>query len=834
MAYQNIYFDRSTYTMHIWDDVKGHFTIPYVRYGYIIDEFGDYDTLYGQRAKKVYNIDPTDKTILEHDVISTTRTLIDMYTDTDEPSTGHRVLTYDIEVEMKSGVPDVVAANNTITSIACHDGDADIYYVFILDVDGRLSRTTSGNRNIIPCRTEHDLLMSYLHTYRSINPTIVTGWNINGFDTPYLYNRITKVLGSSYTNMLSPIGMVEYRGTVNRYIIAGVSYLDYLMLYKKFTFGELDNYRLDTVAIKEIKRGKIEYIGSLDTLFQTDIEKFIEYNVVDVELIVDLDRKLKFIQLCRAICHIGHVTYEEIAFSSKYLEGAILTYLKRRNIVAPNKPRRYADADDEGVQFEGAYVKDPVPGKYDWVYDLDLTSLYPSIIMSLNISPETKIGKINDWDFRRFVNGELKEVRIGKIKFTSEEFKKLLEQDGYRVATNGVIYRGDTTGCIPDILSTWFKKRVEYRALESKYDKEGNKDLYTYYNTLQHVQKILLNSLYGVLGLKTFRFYDLDNAEAVTLTGRTVIKMSADAINMKYNQELGTDKDYNIYIDTDSCFFSAVPLLDKRHPDWSSYSQDEIIKLVDNIAGESQAFVNTFYDHLSKVAFNIDPNKHHFQIKKEFVARSGFWVSKKRYAQWIVAENGNPRDQLAVKGLDVVRSSFPKEFSRLMTDILKSILKGETRSDIIRTIAKCRDSLTDVDVTQIAKNTAVKDIAKYYDAKDTNLLSFKSKTPAHVKASISYNRLLKHLNCSSEFTPIVNGEKVKWVYLTSNPYALTEIAFKGYQDPPEILDLIKTYTDYRKMFDSELETKLNSFFTALGWVDYTRADDSVIDEFFSF
>jgi len=833
MAYQNIYYDSKTYTIHLWDDVRGYTTLPVQRYAYVKDPYGEYTTLYGDTVSKVHNFEYGDPKLFESDVNTATRYLVDLYTDTDEPSTGHRILTYDIEVEMVSGLPDVKVANNTVTSIACYDHSNDRYWVFILDTDNKLTRSVRGNRHIVPCDNEFNLLLSYINTYRSINPTIVTGWNINKFDTPYLYNRMVKVLGENYAKMLSPIDICKYSPHSDKYIIAGVSYLDYLMLYKKFTFSELDNYRLDTVAFKELERNKIEYTGSLDTLFNTDIEKFIEYNIVDVELIVELERKLKFIELCRGICHIGHVSYEEIEWSSRYLEGAILTYLKKRNIVAPNKPQRHLSEGDTS-KFEGAYVKDPIPGKYDWIYDLDLTSLYPSIIMSINISPETKVGKIDNWDFKKYMRGELSTIHIGNISFTYDEFKQLLESDGYSVAANGVMYRTDKVGCIPDILSIWFKQRVEFRELEGKYDREGNHELYQYYNARQHIQKILLNSLYGVLGLKTFRFYDIENAEAVTLTGRTVIKMSADTINMKYNQELDTNKDYNIYIDTDSCFFSAVPIMEHRYPNWRSMSDPEIIKIVDGIAGESQSFVNSFYDYLSVNAFNVPATMHHFKIKKEFVAKSGFWVTKKRYAQWIVAENGNPRDELAVKGLDVVRSSFPKEFVRLMRSVLMAILQGKTRKDVTNIVSDIRDSLQDVDAIMISKNTAVKDIAKYYNTNDPVITSFKTKTPAHVKAAITYNRLLKLFDCSTIYTPIVNGEKIKWVYLTNNPYTISELGFKGYQDPPEILDIITTYTDYRKMFDSELEVKLNAFFEAMQWGEYSRADDDVIDNFFSF
>jgi len=517
-----------------------------------------------------------------------------------------------------------------------------------MDKDGKMKESKNGNRSVIPFRDERDMCMKYLSLYEYINPSIVTGWNIDYFDTPYLYNRMKRILGIKHANRLSPIGECFWSPYRKRFFMAGVSYLDYIGLYKSYTYVEMDNYRLDTVAMKELGRGKVEYAGNLDELFKTDIEKFIEYNLVDVQLVVDMERKLQFVDLCRGICHAGHVPYEDFVYSSKFLEGAMLCYLKRKDIVAPNKPAdrqemMQALRDNEQEKFIGAYVKAPIVGKYDWIYDLDLTSLYPSIIMTTNISPETKVAKISNWDAQKFMKGEIDTFFIGEKTITKENLRKLLDESKYTVSSNGVLYTTDKVGCIPAILDLWFDQRVEFRKLEKKYGEAGDKEKYAFYKKRQLVQKILLNSLYGVLGLPAFRFYDVDNAEAVTLTGQTVIKSTAEMANIKYNKELGTvGNDYNIYIDTDSVFFSAVPLLDHRHKNWKEMPDSEVALLVDGIAGETQDFLNNFYNILAEKIFNVPKDKHRFQIKKEFVSRSGIWIAKKRYAQWIIAENGIP------------------------------------------------------------------------------------------------------------------------------------------------------------------------------------------------
>jgi DNA polymerase elongation subunit (family B) len=839
--YQNVYYQRERNLVHLWDDKLGYRTFPYTRYAYEKAQKGQYTSLYGDKLDKIFKFTKDDPNLFESDVPETTRILVDTYTDSDIPSEGHVILTYDIECEMDTGLPDVEKSENELTAIGLHDSASDHYWVLIMDKAGKMSEKKTGNRTVIPFRDERDMCMKYLELYEYINPTIVTGWNIDYFDTPYLYNRIKRILGVKHANRLSPIGECFWSPYRKRFFMAGVSYLDYIHLYKIYTFGELDNYRLDTVAMKELGRGKVEYSGNLDDLFKNDIEKFIEYNLVDVELVAGLDKKLQFIDLCKGICTAGHVPYEDFVYSSKYLEGALLCYLKRRNIVAPNKPadrqeRMDAIRENGEEKFIGAYVKAPIVGKYDWIYDLDLTSLYPSIIMTTNISPETKVAKISNWDAQKFMKGEIDTFNIGEKTITKENLRKLLDESKYAVSSNGVLYRTDKVGCIPDILNTWFNERVEFRKLEKKYGEEGDKEKYAFYKKRQHVQKILLNSLYGVLGLPAFRFYDVDNAEAVTLTGQTVIKSTAEMANIKYNKELGTTgQDFNIYIDTDSVFFSAVPLLDHRHPEWKQMDDKEIALLVDGIAGETQDFLNNFYNILAEKVFNVDKSKHRFQIKKEFVSRSGIWIAKKRYAQWIIAENGLPVDRLDVKGLDVVRSSYPAEFRKFMSEVLIAILRGDDEMALTDKIYDFKKALSTMSVVSIAKNSAVKELSKYIPKKKDNraMFQFNSGTPAHVKAAIAHNQLLVHYKCPTKHEPMRNGDKIKWVYLKQNPFGLDAVGFKGYNDPEEIMDLVRTYIDYDKIFERELLKKLEDFYGALGWGEVLSSQKTA-EQFFSF
>ena len=837
--YQNVFFEKEKSIIHCWDDQKGYFTSKYRRYAYVKDGNGAHQSIHGERLKKLnfWKADD-DLQLYESDVNEMTRFLIDEYGDSDEVSTGHTIMTFDIEVEMNSGLPDIENASNAITSIAGHDSVTNDYFVYVVNKGEKIDKTIKGAK-VESFDTEEGLLSAFMTKWREINPTIVTGWNIDYFDVTYLYNRYKLLFGQQFANQLSPIGKVSYNKYRSRYIIGGVSCLDYLALYKCYNFTELPNYRLDTVASIELGRGKIEYEGNLDQLFRDDIEKFIEYNLVDVELVVDLDKKLQFIDLARAICHTGHVFYEDFLFSSKWLEGAILTFLRRSGRVAPNKPRRKPrneDGSDGEGKFTGAYVKEPKPGLYKWVYDLDLTSLYPSIIMSINISPETKIGKLKGYSAEQHMKGNLETYSIVDDSgnefppLPKEKFLKFIEKNKYSVAANGVLYRTDKVGVIPEILSVWFDKRVEYKNLMKKYGKEGNDEQYKFYGKRQLVQKIMLNSLYGVLGLPSFRFYDVDNAEATTITGQTVIKTTELIANQYYSKVIGKEDDYNVYTDTDSVFYQAVPLVKSRNPELNEESDEEMIPAILSAAKEVETHINKVYDTMAKRLFNIDSHK--FDIKQETIAKGGFWVSKKRYAQWIINDNEVDCDKLDVKGLDVKRSSFPTYFKEVMKTVLLDILRSVDKKEIDTKILDYKKEMEDRPFIDIAKNSAVKGMSKY-TTKTQVLGEFKKGSPAHVKAAITYNQLLAFYKVPYKYEPMKDGDKIKWVYLKKNPLGLEATGLKGHNDPPQILKLVEQYIDYDKIWEKELENKLDDFYKAMDW-EKPNPNLNKASEFFGF
>lgn len=834
--YQNIFVNKKDHTVYLWDDKKGLVTFKNKPYAYKKSPNGMYRSMYGDKLEKVTRYRYEDTGLFESDVPIETRNLIDLYEDDDEPSTGHCVMNFDIEVSMEGDLPDTEKANNPVTAIAWHDSCTNNYVVLILDKENKITDYSNDEVSVYSYDNERALLSHFLDFYQEISPTILTGWNIDGFDVPYLYRRLARVLGQEEANRLSPIGHAYFHPFKKRIVIAGVSCLDYLVLYKNFTYSVEPTYRLDAIGRKEVGIGKIEYEGNLDDLFSSDIEKFIEYNLNDVKIVVEIDKKMELIELTRSICHVGHVPYEDILFSSRYLEGALLTYLRRHNLVAPNKDpegrERFNEIKgDESKKFSGAYVAAPTPGKYKWVFDLDLTSLYPSIIMSTNISPETKVGVLDKWSPEDFCDGKQTEVGFRGDTYSADEFKTFLKENNLAISSNGVMYTKEKVGLIPAILDQWFNQRVEFKNKMKEYGNAGDDAKYVFYKRRQHVQKILLNSLYGVLGLPIFRFYDVDNAEAVTTTGVSVIKFSRKIANHYYNKTLGDTEDHCIYIDTDSVFFSALPIVEKTMPNVDVDNDDEMATAILEVADNVQTFINKSYDVMAKRFFNIE--EHRYDIKQEVISKASIWLAKKRYAQWIINNNGVACDELEVKGLDVVRSSFPTRFRAFMTEILKDILKDIPKQEIDDKIVALKRQVKNESVQDIAKTSAVKNVTKYLKMMDKGAVvgECAKSTPAHVKASIIHNQFIKKFKIQAE--PIRNGEKIKWIYLKNNELGLDALAFRGYEDPPELMEFIEKYADKDKLFERELEGKLRDFYDALDW-DFASEHLATAQKFFAF
>tara|TARA_R110002074_G_scaffold326791_2_gene497278 strand:+ start:1410 stop:3890 length:2481 start_codon:yes stop_codon:yes gene_type:complete len=825
--YQAVAYNKNSNTVHVWDDHKGHQKIKYKPYAYKKSSYGDKIALDGQRVEKVYNPEQGIDGLYEADINPEMRTLIDMYTDSDEASIGHKTLFIDIEVDISTGFPTPEEAQNPVTSIAIYDQLGDQRCVWILDPDGVVNNVNKKGYSVTSCHDEGALLNKFLFKYLEIQPTIITGWNIDFFDIPYLYNRMKQIIGEKSARSLSPINDVIWLKHRNRYRISGVSCLDYMALYKNFTYSQESSYSLEAISQKELGKGKMKYEGSLDDLMRNDIQGYIDYNMNDVDLVFEIDEKMKLLDLARSICHKGHVPYEDFLFPTRYLDGAALTYLKRMEIVSPSRPPR---ATGE-LNLLGAYVKAPNPGRYKWVYDLDLTSLYPSIIMTLNISPETKVTKLSNFDGHKYIkNTGTHYTDEWNGWETSEELRKYLEENKYSIAANGVVYDTQIKGFLPSILDKWFNERVEYKNLRKKFEKEGDHAKAEYFDRMQLVTKILLNSFYGVLGNPSFRFFDPDNAVAITSTGQQLIKFTADIGNQFYTKELGQKKDYCIYTDTDSTFFSSLPLIKKRYPDYDVSDEKWMADQTIQIADEVQGFINRSYDIYGKKFHNVD--KHRFDIKQENVAKAGLWIAKKRYAQWIINVEGHTVSKLDVKGLDVVRSSFPPSFRKFMAEVLEDMLNDIDKVTLDDKILKFREHMKTLPLIEVMFPVGVKNVKKYVRRGDKPFGVRMKGTPVHVKSALNYNDMIRHLKLTKTFQSMINGEKIKWTYLKANSMNLDTMALKGFEDPPEIEKFVQTNINYEKVFDSAFANKLGDFYSAMNWGTIPKNNN--LGKFFAF
>jgi DNA polymerase elongation subunit (family B) len=467
--------------------------------------------------------------------------------------------------------------------------------------------------------------------------------------------------------------------------------------------------------------------------------------------------------------------------------------------------------------------------------------MYPSTIMTLNISPETKIGKVNGWNAKEFLKGTQKTYSLekgGKTQghMNNEQLKDMFSKNKVSISSNGILYRNDKKGLIPVLLEKWFNERVEYKRLMKKYGDEKNDEQYNYFKRRQHIQKIILNSLYGVLGLPVFRFYDIDNAEATTVTGQELIKFTEKIANSYYNKKLSDKEDYCIYTDTDSVFYSAIPLVKNDYPSVDLSDEKFMTEKILETAEIIQEFINQSYDLFAKRFLNCDT--HRFDIKQECIAKSAFWVTKKRYGQWIINDGGVKCDRLDVKGLDIVRSNFPPAFRKLMTDVLQGILSNTDKEILDDTIMSFKKKMKTLPIEEIALPTGVKRLSKFADTRHSNKKIYGNQgiftpmykgTPVHVKAAWVYNDLLKYYKLGN-VEKIKNSEKIKWVYLKQNPLSIAQIAFKGYDDPKEIMDYIKKYIDHNKLFDKALQKKIDMFYDSMNWVLVDK--ENTLERFF--
>jgi len=546
--------------IHLWTDT-GYEKVEWTNFAYkeCPEGEGDYIGLNGEPLRKTSKWGHDDSGLHFHDMKAHQKFLIEKYGTNDEPSTTHREVFFDIETEMGDALTEeyIKSAPKKVTSIAWYDKQVDEWGILILDTKNQLEHNKYKVKNtlkeIIPCKSESELLAKFLEKFREIDPDILVGYNSDYFDIPYLYYRMCNVLGEDMAKHLSPIGYVrETPWFKDQYIqICGVESLDYIRLHRKFSWRDEPSWKLDAIGKKYVDINKIEYEGNLDTLFETDIHKFIEYNFVDVKILVELDKKLEYLALTKNLSHKGKHNYSEVYANTNTQDGAISAYLLSKNIIPPAKDK---DGKEE-KGYAGGYLFCPKAGIYNYMFDEDLTSLYPSIIMSINIGKETLIGRIIDADSRNNRLGLndlktknpddtliIKNNKGKRAELTIKQLIQFIEKNNWTISANGTMFTTNRQSVLSTILAKWFGERVLYKNKMKKAYKSKDKEAGAKFHLLQYTMKILLNSLYGATALSSFRYGNVQLSKAITLSGQRIIQESALIANREMNKEIKNAK----------------------------------------------------------------------------------------------------------------------------------------------------------------------------------------------------------------------------------------------------------------------------------------------------
>jgi DNA polymerase elongation subunit (family B) len=712
-----------------------------------------------------------------------------------------KLTTLDIEVASENGFPDVESAAEEILLITLQDYSSKE----IITWGKGPFKLKQGNHYYKQFNNEYDLLYDFIHWWMDNTPEVITGWNSKLYDIPYIVRRLDRILGEKLMKRISPWGLVTeletfIAGRKNiSYDIGGVSQLDYLDLYKKFTYTNQESYRLDHIANVELGQKKLDH-SEFDTFkdfYTNGWQKFVEYNIIDVELVDRLEDKMKLIELALTMAYDAKVNYEDVFYQVRMWDTIIYNYLKKRDIVIPPKERT-----DKDSKYAGAYVKEPIPGKYDWVVSFDLNSLYPHLIMQYNISPET----------------------LCEERHPSATVEKILNQDltfelykDYAVCANGAMFRKDVRGFLPELMEKIYKDRTVYKkkmlAAKQEYEKTPTKDLekeIARCNNIQMARKIQLNSAYGAIGNQYFRYYKLANAEAITLSGQVSIRWIENKMNQYLNNLLKTEaEDYVIASDTDSIYLNMGPLVTKFFGNKSD-DKTKIVGILDKICQDKlEPFIESSYQELAEYVSAYDQMMF---MKRENIAERGIWTAKKRYILNVWNSEGVQYNEpkLKMMGIEAVKSSTPAPCRQMIKDGLKLMMNG-TEDDVINFIDKCRSEFKSLPPEQIAFPRTASDVRKYQSSSDIYVKG----TPIHCRGALLFNHYVKEKKLTNKYSLIGNGEKIKFLYL-KKPNIIQENVISFIQDFPRELNLTK-YVDYDLQFEKSFVEPLKSILDAIGW-----------------
>ena len=713
-----------------------------------------------------------------------------------------KIYAMDIEVQCENGFPNVEEAAEEMLSITIKDMVTKQYYCWCT----REFEAPKGVKAEF-FWTEHEMLSNFLKWWGENTPDILTGWNVNLYDVPYIARRVCRVLGEKWMKSLSPWNRANERevyvqGRKNyAYDISGVNILDYLDLYRKFTYSNQESYRLDHIAFVELGQRKVDHseYENFKDFYTSDWQKFMEYNIQDVELIDRLEDKMKLLELAITMSYDAKVNFEDVYSQVRMWDTMIYNYLSERNIVVP--PRKGAKKDEK---YAGAYVKEPIPGKYDWVVSFDLNSLYPHLIMQYNISPETLIDE-------RHPSATVDRILEETLDISGENC----------VCANGAQYRKDVHGFLPEMMQEIYNERTIYkkRMLESKQALEHattpaetlalQKDI-SKFNNIQMARKIQLNSAYGAIGNQYFRYYNLANAEAITLSGQVSIRWIEGKVNQYLNKLLKTeDHDYVIASDTDSIYI-CLDLLVRSVFDGKDVSKERIVNFLDTACKERiEPYIDKSYKELADY---VGAYEQKMFMKRENIANKGIWTAKKRYILNVWDSEGvrYEKPKLKIMGLEAVKSSTPAACRTAIRDCM-TVIMNKDEEQAQKFIADFKDEFTSLPIEDISFPRGCNNLNKW-----SNPATIYSKgTPIHVRGALLYNFHNKKNKLTHKYPLIQDGEKIKFVYLKT-PNRINENVISYLGTFPKELGLDKQ-VDYDLQFSKSFLEPIKVIMDTIGW-----------------
>jgi len=871
----------TNYTMYI-TDAKGKYRSIY---GDAVSKFSTRKRAEFEKERRIHS----GKKLFESDVNVLFRCLSENYLKVDAPKLHTCFFDIEVDFDPEKGFSPTSDPFNPVTAISCYLDWLDQCFTLVI-APKHMSPETAQEivgefDNTILFSNEKDMFDVFFQLIEDAD--VLTGWNSEGYDIPYMVNRVTRVMSKDDTRKFCLMGQLPKAREYERfgksettYDLVGRVHMDYLQLYKKYNYESRHSYKLDSIGEMEVGENKTQYEGTLDQLYNKDFKSFIEYNRQDTMLLVKIHNKLKFLELANQLAHENTVLLPTVMGSVAMIEMAIMNEAHERGLVVPDKKRKVENAQDV-QQAAGAYVATPKRGVHEWVGAVDINSLYPSAIRALNMAPETIVAQVRQTltdqymyekgrrlatEKKRYKEGDddvtgsiLWENLFGSLEYTAvmnQERGTMLTldyEDGrsvemsaaeiwklifdshkpYIISANGTIYTYEKEGVIPGLLSRWYSDR---KVMQKKLRESTNDEDREYWDKRQLVRKILLNSAYGALLNEHCRFYDKRIGQSVTLSGRQIVRHMMSTINELVEGTYSHEGQAIVYGDTDSCYFTAYPILKeqiaKGELDWN---KEMCIGLYDSIADQANESFPAFMER----AFHT-PRKNGEIIKagRELIGDRSLFITKKRYAINIFDKEGKRKDtngktgDIKAMGLDLKRADTPKYIQEFLMDILKRVLAGEQREQIIDLIKEFKRQLSAQDSWTKGSPKSVNKLTIYGDLEAKSKVG-KANMPGHVRAALNYNYLRK-VNSDNYSMKIVDGMKVVVCKLKSNPLGFTSIAY-----PTDELRLPTWFCEL-PFDDTEMERTLvdEKIENLLGVLDWNLRSDTntstTFDDLFSF